>query len=40
MHETILSAARQSALAVLSQAAELRSFYLAGGTRMALRLHG
>src|SRR6266700_236837 len=38
MHSEILSAAQQSALAVLSQQAELRDFYLAGGTALALHL--
>ncbi len=38
MHNDIFSAAQQSALAVLSQQPELRDFYLAGGTALALHL--
>ena len=38
MHTEILSTAQQSALAVLSQPPELHSFYLAGGTALALHL--
>jgi predicted nucleotidyltransferase component of viral defense system len=38
MHNEILSATQQSALAVLSQVTPLRSFYLAGGTALALHL--
>jgi hypothetical protein len=38
MHDEILSAAQQSALAVLSRQLELHDFYLAGGTALALHL--
>jgi predicted nucleotidyltransferase component of viral defense system len=38
MHTEILTPAQQSALAVLSQQAALRDFYLAGGTALALHL--
>ena len=38
MHTEILSAPQQSALAVLSQPPELRDFYLAGGTALAVHM--
>ncbi len=38
MHPEILNADQQSALAILSQVAAVRSFYLAGGTALALHL--
>ncbi len=38
MHDTILSESQKSALAVLSQQPAARTFYLAGGTALALQL--
>jgi predicted nucleotidyltransferase component of viral defense system len=38
MHDEILNNVQQSALALLSQISEVQSFYLAGGTALALHL--